>query len=179
MDVENGYRPRTKTNFKSYVANVTHTDHIRGMLYDALQNQYRLDTCTTPWEAAYWTKSDLNQVVIYARDVDRLYHIIHTDENDDPYEIGEFFEMVARMQYMGLPLYVHLCASCDNSYYFDCEGQGHVLVSREVNHFMRCILETHAHVIYESLIQEAKQMPVCPRSRRRSRRQRRHRQKNK
>ena len=168
------------TNFKSFVAGVTDTDGIHRMLHNALFHQHMFETRTTPWEAACWTKSDLKHVKIMARDIDRLYHIFHESEHDDPdpdaFVFGETFELVARMRYRGQPLYVDMKASCDFTG-FDCRGGGYVLVSRDVDNFMNSIKSDHARVIHGSLSWESSNHtpPAGPRPRRRHRRRRRHR----
>ena len=153
-------------HFKSVDPAVIDTTTIEDYLWEPLDFQYMFDRRTTPWEIQQWDHDELQSFKIDVGKIDRLYHIHTTDINESDRE----YELIARLQYKGQPLYVELNASCDFTG-FDCQGGGAIFVSRNASLFMRLVLTSgnKKDLIYESLaedgieVEEQSEFDACQR----------------
>ena len=153
-------------HFKSVDPAVIDTTTIKKYLREPLGHQYIFDHRTTPWERQQWDYDELQSFKIDVGKIDRLYHIRTTDINESDRE----YELIARLQYKGQPLYVELNASCDFTG-FDCQGGGAIFVSRNASLFMRLVLTSgnKKDLIYESLaedgieVEEQSEFDACQR----------------
>ena len=84
--------------------------------------------------------------------MNRLYYISFFED----YVKARAFEMIARMEYEGRPLYVELNANCDYSG-FDCQGDGFIIVGRDANLFMKDALAIERENLKKDLIYKSLQ----------------------
>ena len=142
-----------RTSFKSVVSTIKTTEDIKELIGTAIYYQNMLDKRTTPWEKSLWNEEELEHFRINPDDIDRLYHIYHYDGCCD--KNGQDFEMMARMDYKGVKMYIDLSASCDYTG-FECQGVGSIFVSRDANLFMK-IIDNDKYdrdLIYQSLLED-------------------------
>ena len=69
--------------FKSYVPNIDTQQGIDDALCLPLGYQYMFDKRTSPWEMKDWDKDELNVFVILADKIDRLYHAVANDDDQN------------------------------------------------------------------------------------------------
>nr|BDT63472.1 MAG: hypothetical protein [Sesarmops intermedium nimavirus] len=97
----------------------------------AICHQYLFDRKTSPTETSLWASGELRKFTIRLECVDRLYHIQRKDDD---------FQLVARVEHKGRPLFVELYCKC----YFDfedyeCHGGGQIYMSYYASLFTKVI----------------------------------------
>ena len=134
-------------SFQSILPDFPNAKSISCRISEALMYQHIFRKITTPWEMADWEDDELQFFEIETDNIDRLYHINFEDVYGD-----SSFELIARTQYKGQPLFIELKASCDY-HGFDCDGVGAIFVSRDANVFMDFVLNSShkKKLIYDSL----------------------------
>ena len=151
---------KTHPNFKSLDENVQNADKMYDYIGYVIRNQQDLkkkvsvyDTVTTQ----YFNSNKLQDFKIDLEKIDRLYYINHekaVETGDD--DVGDdFFQLVARMQG---EFYIEMNAiKCCNNVGGNCQcgGGGFILVSRDVQYFVKQLLNGCSRYdytrIYDSL----------------------------
>lgn len=145
--------PLVNNDFKSLDPNVRDVETIQDIIGDALfyQKMYKkkiLDNNDDDCEQL----SLLEDFTINVRNIDRLYHIKYSKDDDDK------FELIARLNYNNNKLYVEMTANCNNildDSNFEYYVYGNILLSQNANLFMKFVLDQYdiknKHLIYQSL----------------------------
>ena len=74
---------RMASQFKSFVANINTQEDIDDALGLPFSYQYMFDKRTSPWEMKDWDHEELNNFTIETQNIDRLYHLIADDEDQN------------------------------------------------------------------------------------------------
>lgn len=144
---------QTHPHFNSLNPNVKTAEEIDEYLYEALNYQHTFEKRTTPWEAQQWDYEELQRFNIDLEKIDRLYYIFY---NNDGVSGGRDFKMIARMDndLEKQPIYLEMFASCDYTG-FDCQGSGHIFISKDANLFMKLVLSEAENDVDKSLIYDS------------------------
>ena len=117
--------------FKSINSKITDLKKLERLIYEPILYQDTFEKRTTPWD-----KEKYKDFKFEAKDIDRLYYFGDEEPGD-----GEVWEVIFRITYKDKPLYIQMCANCDNSG-FQCYGYGNFYMSRNPNIFFPCVLKS-------------------------------------
>ena len=122
---------RMMSRFKSIVPNINTQEDINDALCLPLSYQYMFEKRTSPWEMKDWDHENLNNFTIEPEKIDRLYHMVAADEDQD----FRSWEIACRVDYMGEKHFVEMYANCDYTG-FDCQGGGHIVITKLADFFL-------------------------------------------
>ena len=138
-------------DFKSCNPNVSSYEDIDDELCIPFSYQYMFDKRTSPWEMKDWDQDKLNDFVIEPEKIDRLYHMVADDEDQN----SRAWELYCRLDYKGAKFFVEMYASCDYTG-FDCQGGGNITITRLPDFFLENIVsqDQDSDKIYRSLLDD-------------------------
>ena len=131
----------THPDFKSLDPYITDAEGISRRIRKALRYQYLFDRKTTPWE---FCPSKLRGINVNVEKIDRLYRIRKLRRRR-----GSIYELICRMDYKGVPLYVALHARGN----FSSQCGGLIFVTRDASTFTRAIFFP-PQAMYKSLAED-------------------------
>ena len=137
--------------FISYVPNINTQQSIEEILSLPLEYQSMFKKRTTAGEWQDWNKDKLNEFVIQADKIDRLYHVVATDS----VWYHRIWEISCRMEYDGVKYFVEMNANCDYLG-FNYSGRGLISITKLPDFFLRNMLskDQNPYQIYKSLLED-------------------------
>ena len=154
MEEDNIHHHHHTPTFKSIVSSVTTFDDLDYDMAEVINFQNMFEKSTTPWEQKnLWPGDTLQKFEIDLKKIDRVYHF---DFYDTERYNEQKYELIARMIYDDIPLYIYLKASCGLGGIFESEGNGSIYLSYNVDIFMKTILTSYhsMDLIYELLLRD-------------------------
>ena len=138
-------------HFKSYLPGVTTQADIEDELCLPLSYQFMFDKRTSPYELKLWVQEELNNFKIQPEMIDRLYHMIANEEDDDL----RSWEICCRLDYKGEKYFVVMCAHCDYTG-FDCQGGGYICITKIAEFFLESMVaqDQNPSLIYKALLDD-------------------------
>ena len=109
------------------------------------------DKRTSPWEMADWDQNELNDFVIETENIDRLYHMVVNDADEN----CRSWEICCWMYYKGEKYLVDMYSNCDYTG-FDCQGGGVMCITKLPDFFLTSMvtIDQNPDQIYKSLIED-------------------------
>ena len=137
--------------FKSYSTKINSQEDIDDELVLPLSYQYMFDKRTSPWEMKDWDQDDLNTFNIQPEKIDRLYHIVADDEDQN----FRSWELCCRLDHKGEKYFVEMYANCDYTG-FDCQGGGHICITKLADFFLNNMVtnDQNPEQIYMALLED-------------------------
>ena len=98
-----------------------------------------------------WDQDDLNSFTIEAEKIDRLYHIVANEEDQNL----RSWEICCRMEHNGEKYFVEMNANCDYTG-FDCQGGGLISITKLPDFFLSNMVsnDQNLDIIYKALLED-------------------------